>query len=573
MTPGRHIVFVVALAASMLLSPSPVLGVGTWMPVAHVAPGPVSLMQLLSDGTVLAANSSTSSNWYRLTPDLSGSYVNGTWSTAASMHDTRLYFSSEVLTDGRLFVAGGEYGTGAARSEVYDPVNNTWTPAPVPLSLLNPANSSPEAGEKQGFYDSISKILPDGSVLVAPVGAINVGGTLIYYPALNTWSNGPDFFRTGYPDQAEASWVKLPDNSVLTIDPAGTNSERFIPSLNQWVNDATVPVSIYSSIGGEIGPALLLPDGRAFFLGASGHTAFYSPSGTTNPGSWAAGPDIPNGQTTPDASAAMMVNGKILCAVGPALFTNSGGVVQYTGPTTFYEFDPVANSFSATGTPSGGIENYPPYVSGMLDLPDGTVLYSRFSTTLRVYIPDGSPVSAGKPSISTITENDDGSYQVTGTLLNGISEGAAYGDDAQMNSNYPLIRLTNSAGNVYYARTYNWSSTGVMTGTNLVTAQFTLPAALPAVGTNSLVVVANGISSDPVSLITPLALRLTPLVGNKKVALSWPSLPANAGLESATNLLSGIWSSVSNGVTVVSNRFVLTNTLGTASAFFRLQLH
>jgi hypothetical protein len=85
---------------------------------------------------------------------------------------------------------------------------------------------------------------------------------------------------------------------------------------------------------------------------------------------------------------------------------------------------------------------------------------------------------------------------LTGTLLNGISEGAAYGDDAQMNSNYPLLRLTDGSGNVYYARTYNWSSTGVMTGTNVETTEFTLPANLPQ-GTYSLVVVANGIGSDP----------------------------------------------------------------------------
>ena len=573
MTPGRFSLPAFALAASMVLSPSPGLAVGTWTKVANAAPGPVSLMLLLPDGTVMAANSNTSSNWYRLTPDIHGSYVNGTWSTLAAMHDTRLYYSSDILTDGRVFVAGGEYGTGAARSEMYDPLSNTWTPVPIPLALLNPTNSSPEVGEKQGFYDSISKILPDGSVMVAPVGAINIGGTLIYYPASNAWSNGPVFVRTGYPDQAEASWVKLPDNSILTIDPYGTNSERLIPSLDHWVNDANVPIPIYSTVGGEIGAALLLADGRAFFLGGSGHTAFYTPTGNANPGTWSAGPDIPGGLTTPDAAAAMMVNGKILCAVGPALFTNSGGVVQYTAPTSFYEFDPVANAFTATATPSGSTENYAPFETSMLDLPDGTVLYSRLNSTLRVYQPDGSPVAAGKPAISSITENADGSYQLTGTLLNGISEGAAYGDDAQMNSNFPLIRMTNSAGNVYYARTYNWSSTGVMTGTNLVATQFTLPASLPLAGTYSLVVVANGISSDSVLLTLPLSLKLTPTAGSKQVVLSWPSLPANAGLETTASLNSGAWTPITNGVTLVSNRFVLTNNTSPVSAFFRLQLH
>ena len=105
---------------------------------------------------------------------------------------------------------------------------------------------------------------------------------------------------------------------------------------------------------------------------------------------------------------------------------------------------------------------------------------------------------AGQPAIASITTNFYRSYPLRGTVLNGLNEGAAFGDDRQMNSNYPLVRMTNSAGHVYYGRTYNWSSTGVMTGTNIVSTEFMVPENLPA-GTYSLVVVANGISSAPVS--------------------------------------------------------------------------
>jgi len=97
---------------------------GTWTavhdptpgaPNSGLAPGPVQLMLLLPDGTVMAADSSISNAWYRLTPDSHGSYVNGTWTTLNTMADTRLYYSSCVLRDGRVFVAGGEYGSGGAR--------------------------------------------------------------------------------------------------------------------------------------------------------------------------------------------------------------------------------------------------------------------------------------------------------------------------------------------------------------------------------------------------------------------------------------------------------------------------
>lgn len=551
----------------------PAGAVGTWKQVTRSAPGPVSLMLLLSDGTVMAADSGTSSAWYRLTPDLHGSYVNGTWTRLAAMHDTRLYYSSCVLKDGRVLVAGGEYGTGVAKSEIYNPLSNTWTQIVVPKSLLDPTKDSPQVGEKQGFYDSPCKILPNGNVLVAPVGAIVTGGSLIYNIVSGSWTSGPKFFRVGYPDQAEASWVKLPDDSILTIDPSTLHSERYIPAQNRWVNDATVPVPIYDTVGNELGAAVLLPDGRAMFFGGTGYTVFYTPSGTTTPGTWAVGPDIPDGLVAADAPAAMLPNGKILCAFSPPLFTNDQGDVEYPGPTTFYEFDPETNEFTGTRAPNGQSEVFPSYATCMLDLPNGTVLYSRSDNILRVYQPDGVPLPAGRPTITGVSGNADGSYHLTGTLLNGISEGAAYGDDAQMDSNYPLVRLSNAAGNVYYARTFNWSSTSVRTGDKPATTEFTLPKALPPVGTYSLVVVANGISSEAVTLTLPLALQIATTPERNRTVLSWPALPDNAGLETLTDLALGTWAPLTDGISRVGDNRVLTNSVSPDRAFFRLKLN
>jgi hypothetical protein len=143
---------------------------GTWVVLTRAAPGSVDTMLLLPDGTVMAANAGGSA-WYRLTPDIHGSYINGTWSTLASMHDTRLYYSSAVLRDGRVFVAGGEYGTGTHTAEVYNPLNNTWTYTPVSF---------------QSFSDSISKLLPNGNVLISPVGPSPSGTTIIYDPVANS---------------------------------------------------------------------------------------------------------------------------------------------------------------------------------------------------------------------------------------------------------------------------------------------------------------------------------------------------------------------------------------------------
>src|ERR1041385_673632 len=108
---------------------------GTWTAVATAAPhASGGGMLLLSDGTVLVKSSSgggSYGNIYdRLTPNASGSYVNGTWSSIAPMISTRLYYSSQVLKDGRVYVAGGEYGTGGAYAEVYDPITDEWTATP-----------------------------------------------------------------------------------------------------------------------------------------------------------------------------------------------------------------------------------------------------------------------------------------------------------------------------------------------------------------------------------------------------------------------------------------------------------
>ena len=76
--------------------PRPASAAGTWSALAHGAPGGVSLMLMLPDGTVMCQNGGNA-GWYRLTPDIHGSYVNGTWTTLAPMHDSRRYYSSQVL--------------------------------------------------------------------------------------------------------------------------------------------------------------------------------------------------------------------------------------------------------------------------------------------------------------------------------------------------------------------------------------------------------------------------------------------------------------------------------------------
>jgi hypothetical protein len=86
----------------------------------------------LTDGTILV-QSYNGQTWMKLTPDATGSYINGTWTTLASAPTARLYFASQVLPDGTFWLAGGEYsGPGllpnwSNTGEIYDPVANSWS--------------------------------------------------------------------------------------------------------------------------------------------------------------------------------------------------------------------------------------------------------------------------------------------------------------------------------------------------------------------------------------------------------------------------------------------------------------
>lgn len=499
----KHI-FGVTLVAATLCLPGFAFAEGTWLPLSSTPPGGIETMLLLPNGTVMAQNGG-STTWYSLTPGSTGGYTNGSWGTLASMHYSRLYYSSDVLPSGNVFVAGAEYGNGTTNAEIYNPSANSWSIVSIPSGIINKNNYIQSDGANgEGFIDSDSVLLSNGKVLITPVGEYTYGETTTYDPVANAWSTAT-LQHGGNED--EACTVMLPDNSILVVDSGSTTAERYIPSSNTWITDSSCPVSLYDPYGTEEGPGFLLPNGKAFFIGSTPNTAIYTPSGSTSPGSWVTGPAIPGNLGAPDAPAAMMNNGKVLCALSPTPFGSSSSDI-FTTPTYFYEYNYASGSigaFTQIHAPGGGYtRNEVTYNDRMLDLPDGTVLFTDGGTQLYVYVPDGSQLTSGQPTINNVQWNTDGSLHITGTLFNGISQGAAYGDDAQMNSNYPLVRFT-SGGNVYYGSTYNWSSTSVQTGGQVVTTECTVPAAVfDYPGEFSLQVVANGIASNPVTFYSPV---------------------------------------------------------------------
>src|SRR4029077_11470967 len=84
--------------------------VGSWIQLSATMGNNAGHILLLSDATVMVENQQfVSPAWFRLIPDNTGGYTNGTFTNMASMSYPRTFFASQVLQDGRVFIAGGEH--------------------------------------------------------------------------------------------------------------------------------------------------------------------------------------------------------------------------------------------------------------------------------------------------------------------------------------------------------------------------------------------------------------------------------------------------------------------------------
>jgi len=466
----------------MVLALTCALQAQTVQSLTHQPPDGAILTFQLTDGTVMAQGFNDS-DWWKLTPDNKGSYLNGTWTQLASLPSNYVpdAFASAVLADGRLLIEGGEYLFGnftlTNLGAVYNPKTNAWTP------LQPPPNWS-------YIGDSPSSVLPDGTFLIGNKLVKNVAAL---NPKTMQWVQGNAPGKSDF--NAEEGWTLMPDGTILTYDVKNApNSERFFPTLKKWETAGSTIVDLHSpspfgclNFGpngkycyyppGEVGPSILRPDGTVFATGSytnagPGHTAIYTPGAhLTDPGTWTVGPDFPDGDNAGDSFAALLTNGDVLVE------GDSG---------TLYTFD-------GTNLTPG------PFAGGsLMVLPTGQILIggSEIYTSTGTYNPAWAPTITTAPA--TVTRGN--TYQISGTQFNGLSQANSFGDEYQTATNYPLVRITNKAsGHVFYAHTHDHSSMGVATGTRPVSTSFDVPAGMET-GASSLVVVANGIPSVSVNI-------------------------------------------------------------------------
>jgi hypothetical protein len=293
-----------------------------------------------------------------------------------------------------------------------------------------------------------------------------------------------------------------------------SGSERYVPSLDLWVSAGNPVNTLPYWQTGEMGPALSLPNGKCFFLGATGNSGIFDPTNATTP--WTAGPSMPpsNAGNTynptlmaADAPGALLPNGLVLVCGGEPVII--GGSV-FSGSPVFYLYNPTNNTLTgmqANGGKDVTTQASATYVCCLLLLPSGQVLLSTSSNELFTFTLDASvntpddswrPVIASAPSVVLPGHT----YTIQGTRLMGLSEGSNYGDDLRNATNYPIVRITEPPGTVYYCRTYDFSSQGI-SPTEIQSFTLEIPqnlplgiAGLPGQGTY-MEIITNGIPSEP----------------------------------------------------------------------------
>ena len=477
-----------AITSALLFALLGAVGAQTWAPLTNQPGANVGVMLQLRDGRILVheEQGGNSGAWHILTPDSTGSYINGTWSSGGLLPSgyAPFYFGSQVLLDGKtVVIEGGEYNNGSA---VWTTLGAIGT---ISGSTLTWTSNSPPAGWST-LGDAESVILADGTYMQANCCT-----------AQNALFNGPNSWTTtGSVHQSsndESGFTLLTNDLVLTVDAktdsaCGTSqgSELYDQNTGLWSCGPFTPVMLYNPSDEELGAAVLMYNNKVFQFGGNVvATAIYDVASNT----WSAGPTPAGGLDQADGPAALEPNGKVLAMLSPGLFQSG---------CQFVEYDPVANSLTNTANPAN-CPSDSSFVGHLMVLPTGQIMFTDFSGQVEIYTPAAGVVSGVAPTINSVSgtiNSPSTNNALSGTQLNGLTENNGYGDDYQGATNYPLVQLVqvDAPNNVYYATTHNESTHSIAPST-LATTQFDVPAGLPG-GNYTLFVIANGIESNPVTV-------------------------------------------------------------------------
>jgi hypothetical protein len=437
-------------------------------------------MLQLRDGRILVHEDQggNARNWWILTPDSTGSYLNGTWSSGGSMpaNYAPFFFSSQVLLDGKhVLIEGGEYNLG---TQVWTTLGAYGTC--TPFGSCTWVNNAPPSGWTR-IGDAQSVLLANGKYLQASCCSAQTA----LFNGPGSWTLASN--TKNYND--EQAFTLLPSGKLLTVDawqnPACSNSlmatELRDPTAGTWSCGPQTTSQLWDNSGHELGPAVLMYNNKVIVFGAVPSSSIYNVATNT----WSAGPTPSAGLDAADAPAALEPNGKVLAMLSPGEFHSGCQMVEYN-PST----DTLANTANPPPCPLDSS-----FVGHLMVLPTGQIMFTDFSTQVYLYTPASGVVASAVPTITgyptNITHGVTG-YSLMGTQLNGLTQNNAYGDDYQADTNFPLVYITNGT-HKYFLPTHDDSTHSIAPGT-VVTTKFDVPSTVPP-GNYQIAVVANGIRS------------------------------------------------------------------------------
>jgi hypothetical protein len=291
-------------------------GSGTWSATGsmHGARRGQTATRLLNGTVLVAGGTNDLGDPRRLRTAELYDPVGGTWTATGDMLGAGVGYTATLLSDGRVLVVGGEFGSPSA--ELYDPGSGTWTATgDMPV----------------GRFGYTATLLRDGRVLVT--GGLQARGGArgptaeLYDPSTGSWSATGNMQH----DRHGHTATLLPDGRVLVAGGVqigakqnlGTglykelaSAELYDPASGTWT--ATGNMVRRATVAGLSPAATLLPDGKVLVAGgfrsdgngALASAELYDPVS----GTWTATSSMDEARA--EQTATLLLDGKVLVAGG-----------------------------------------------------------------------------------------------------------------------------------------------------------------------------------------------------------------------------------------------------------------
>ena len=293
---------------------------------------------LLGDGEVLIAGGS----------DLSGSLSTaelydsktGTFRSTGDMTTPRKWAKATLLSDGRVLVAGGFSGSiPVASAELYDPTAGTFSPTGSMTTLRMPDSYT-------------ATLLQDGRVLIVggqSYGTATLATSELYDPTTSTWSatNSLAGARSHHVDVIRNACIHLNGEQPLLADLKGRGNwfpddgrvliEGGVSSPGVgYVQPKFAAVEVeaaplpgrFAMVSLDLGGPRAVSTGGPSIVGATGPSAWLTSAELYDPSTGRFSPTGAMGTARADATATMLLDGRVLVAGGDSAVGASAELYQ-----------------------------------------------------------------------------------------------------------------------------------------------------------------------------------------------------------------------------------------------------